>query len=198
MTNFPWTKLEGSHLWSIATAIYKARPLAFNKMDGSVASRYAAAQSLDLAYDEHLDAAILLHNIPLSLARCSGREIAEFASIVTGNRLFQRATYLESNDVSLDISHWSSKMPLVTLLAFSNADTAKRQHVLERVDATLLYGARFKTNVWDSWYNKKLLQTALDIKDQRVAHPTVAHGASWDAIADGIFTHLGCNVLTIN
>jgi hypothetical protein len=118
MTPTPWTRLEGTSLWSAAEKAYVENGHAYHALDHHIRGIYRQAQALDLPYDLHLDRAILAHDVILD---------------DLGNNELRSADWLDDH---LEAPDASARKLILTTIDHATVNPDRRMALLDLIDFT--------------------------------------------------------------
>ncbi|MCE6957731.1 hypothetical protein LAZ40_01480 [Cereibacter sphaeroides] len=145
----PWTRLEGTPLWTAAAAQYAANRLDYHNLD-HVRRLYGHAERLGLAYDLSLDRAILAHDVILDAAGDN-----ELRSAAWLDRKLEtedaKATELILTTIDHDPRHPDRRLAWLDLGDFADTWERRRNSRLLRDEAAakaLRRGIAFDQAVW--------------------------------------------------
>jgi hypothetical protein len=142
----PWTRLEGSPLWTSAAAGYAANGHAYHGMP-HVKALYGHAEALGLAHDLHLDRAILAHDVILDGHGKNELRSADWLDAALGAPdPVARALILTT--VDHDPRHPDRRLALLDLMDFSDSWRRRANTRLLRDEAARAKGADFDVTRW--------------------------------------------------
>lgn len=143
----PWTRLEGTELWSAAAAAYRANGHIYHSFHGHIASIYAHAERLGMEYDLSLDRAILAHDVVMDHRGNNERRSAAWleARLETED---PKASELILTTIDHRPSHPDNRLALLDLAGFIRSEERRVNTRLLRDEARRNAGAEFDQVAW--------------------------------------------------
>lgn len=130
----PWTRLEGTELWSAAAAAYRANGHIYHSFHGHIASIYAHAERLGMEYDLSLDRAILAHDVVMDHRGNNERRSAGWLNAHLDQE-DARATELILTTIDHRPSHPDNRLALLDLAGFIRSEERRVNTRLLRDEA---------------------------------------------------------------